>query len=78
MVIGFVLIETEPPHEKEVFKLLQSVEGVIEIHPLFGDYDIIAKVEAENFAELSELVVARIRRINGITNTKTLTGAVFK
>lgn len=78
MVVGFVLISTEPSKEQEIFRTLQKIEGITEIHPLFGEYDLIAKVEAENFSELSEIIVERIRKVEGIKNTKTLTGAIFK
>ena len=77
MVIAYVLISTEPGKEQGVLKTLQKAEGVVEIHPLFGEYDIMAKVEAEGITHLSE-IVEKIRSVEGIKATKTYTGAVFK
>ena len=46
-------------------------------HPLFGEFDFITKVEAENHNKLGSIVVNKIRSIEGVTSTKTLTGIKF-
>ncbi len=75
MAIGFVLINTAPAHEHEVYNKLSKVPEIVELYPLFGEYDLIAKIEAENFEKLGELVINKIRSIKGVIDTKTLTGA---
>ena len=47
MVIGFVLMHVSRLHEYEVFNTLSKLPEVIELHPLFGEYDLIAKSKAE-------------------------------
>ena len=74
MAIGFVLISTAPSKEHDVFNALKKIESIVEIHPLFGEYDLIAKIETEDFNKLGELVVDKIRTIPGVINTKTLAG----
>jgi len=74
MVIGFVLIHISPAHEYEVFNKLSKLKEVIELHPLFGEYDLIAKIEAEDYENIGEIVIHKIKIIDGITDTKTLTG----
>jgi DNA-binding Lrp family transcriptional regulator len=41
---------------------------------LFGEFDLIAKIDAEDFEELGEIVFKKIRSIKGVIDTKTLTG----
>jgi len=41
---------------------------------LFGEYDLIAKIEAEDFNVSGQVVVDKIRSIAGVIDTKTLTG----
>lgn len=77
MAIGFVLISAAPAHEHEVYNKLSKVKEIIELHPLFGEYDIIAKIEAEDFEKLGKIIVEKIRVINGVIDTKTLTGTKF-
>jgi DNA-binding Lrp family transcriptional regulator len=77
MAIGFVMISTEPAKEHDVYTELLKVKQIIELHPLFGEYDLIAKVEAEDFDKLGQIVVDKIRTVNGVLDTKTLTGIKF-
>ncbi|MCD6494352.1 MAG: Lrp/AsnC ligand binding domain-containing protein [Archaeoglobaceae archaeon] len=77
MALGFVLIKVAPRKEKEVYSRLASLEEVEELYPLFGEYDLIAKIVVKDFEELSEVVVKKIRALDGVLETKTLTGAKF-
>ena len=77
MAIGFVLIIAAPAHEHDLYPKLTKVSEIIELHPLFGEYDLIAKIEAEDFEKLAEIVVNKIRKIEGVVDTKTLTGTKF-
>ena len=75
MSTGFVLITTEPGKEQSVRKSLDSIEHVTNRWMLFGEYDLIAKIEAEEEFTLTRVIVEEIRPIKGITDTKTLLGA---
>ena len=77
MAIGFILISTAPAKEHEVYNELLKVPEIVELHPLFGEYDLIAKVESKDFDTLGHIVVDRIRSIEGVADTKTLTGTKF-
>ena len=74
MVIGFVLMHVSPLHEYEVFNKLSKLKEVVELHPLFGEYDLIAKIEAKDYEDIGEIVLRKIKTIEGINDTKTLTG----
>ncbi len=77
MAIGFVLIKTVPASEREVYDILTKLPEVQEVHSLFGEYDLIAKIHAENFNKLGQVVVDKMRSIKGVEDTKTLTGIEF-
>jgi DNA-binding Lrp family transcriptional regulator len=77
MAVGFVLISTAPAKEHEVYNLLLKVKEIVELHPLFGEYDLIAKIKADDFNKLGQVVVDRVRSIPGVIDTKTLTGIKF-
>jgi len=74
MAIGFVLISAAPAHEHEVYTKVSKTSEVLEVHLLFGEFDLIAKIEAEDFEKLGEIIVEKIRSIKGVIDTKTLTG----
>ena len=50
MAIGFVLISAAPAHEHEVYNKLSKVPEIVELHPLFGEYDLIAKIKADDLS----------------------------
>jgi DNA-binding Lrp family transcriptional regulator len=77
VTVGYVLIHVSTLREVEVFNNLLKIPEVVELHSLFGKYDIIAKIEAKNYEHLGEIVVQKIRKIDGILYTSTLTGLQF-
>jgi uncharacterized protein with GYD domain len=42
---------------------------------LFGDHDLIVKLEAGDLATIAKAVVEHIRSVEGVVTTKTLAGA---
>ena len=75
MATGFVLITTKPGKEHDVRARLDEIEEVTNRWMLFGEYDLIAKVESAEEYVLTKIIVEDIRPIPGITDTKTLLGA---
>jgi DNA-binding Lrp family transcriptional regulator len=73
-VIYFILIKVAPTFEIKTYNKLFNLPEIIEVYPLMGSYDFIVKIKAENSDELGKYVVNNIRKIDGITNTKTLLG----
>jgi DNA-binding Lrp family transcriptional regulator len=67
-------MHVSPLHEYEVFDKLSKLPEVIELQPLFGEYDLIAKIEAKDYEGIGEIIIHKIKTIDGITDTKTLTG----
>jgi DNA-binding Lrp family transcriptional regulator len=74
MAIGFALLSISPLHEKEVYDQLKSTPEITEVHPLFGEYDILLKIETEDIDSIGKVVISRIRSLKGVMDTKTLIG----
>ena len=72
MSTGYVLLDVEPGTEYSVFEKASSLPFVSDAQVLFGDHDMILKIEAESMGEIAKLVVDSVRSIPGVTNTKTL------
>jgi DNA-binding Lrp family transcriptional regulator len=75
MAIGFVLITTLPGEEDKVRTALDKIDLVTNRWMLFGEYDIIARVQADEEVALTRCIVEDIRSLSGIADTKTLIGA---
>ncbi|UCH71613.1 MAG: Lrp/AsnC ligand binding domain-containing protein, partial [Thermoplasmatales archaeon] len=74
MAIGFALLSISPLYEKSVCETLKNVAEITEIHPLFGEYDILLKIECEDIDSIGDVVIKKIRSIKGVMDTKTLIG----
>lgn len=72
MAEAFILINTEIGAEEEVLKKLKSIDGVKETYMVYGVYDIIAKIEAEDLDKLKDIVTWRIRRLDKVRSTITM------
>lgn len=77
MIYGFVMIECKTGKEQGVYKQLQSFDFIEEVHPLFGEYDFILRVKAENADELASNIITKVRNLDGIIDTKTFLEASF-
>ncbi len=74
MIVGFIFIKTHPKMEVRTYRDLMKVKEITELTPLFGDYDLIAKIEARDFYILSRIVLKRIRTLPGVLDTMTIPG----
>ncbi|MDP7387312.1 MAG: Lrp/AsnC ligand binding domain-containing protein [Candidatus Thalassarchaeaceae archaeon] len=72
MAAGFVLINVEPGSEIRIQQEAEKFDFVSEANVLFGDHDLIVKVEAGSVGDIARLVVEKLRSLDGVTTTKTL------
>lgn len=75
MAVGYVLINVAPGKEHEVYLAVKGMDFVADATLLFGDHDLIIKLEADSLATIAKSVVEDIRQVPGIIDTKTLAGA---
>ena len=75
MAVGFVLIVTKAGFEKQVRESLDDIDLITGRWGIFGEYDLIAKIESDDDVALTRCIVEEIRTIEGITETRTLIGA---
>ena len=74
MATGFALLSISPLYEKKVYETLKNIPEITELHPLFGEYDILLKIEGPDFDSIGSIVIKKIRSIEGVMDTKTLIG----
>ena len=73
MSIAFVLLNVNLGTEGNVISGLREIEGVKEAWQIYGVYDIIAKIEAEDMARLKDILQEKVRRLDNVRSTLTLT-----
>jgi len=73
MAEAYVLVNCDLGAEEDVIGGLKQIEQVKEVHGTFGAYDLVAKVEAETSENLRETITWKIRKMDKIRSTLTLT-----
>ncbi|OYT42777.1 MAG: AsnC family transcriptional regulator [Candidatus Aenigmarchaeota archaeon ex4484_224] len=72
MVLAYILMQIQPGKEKKIIDKLSKIKEVKETHLLYGEYDLIAKVEFEDMKKLNEFVMNVLRKQNGVKVTSTM------
>ena len=72
MVVAYVLLIVKPGEEANVSEKLQNMKEVKDISVVYGEYDIIAKVEMENMEGLQNFLIKEIRAMDEIERTSTM------
>jgi len=75
MAVGYVLINVAPGKEHQAYLAVKDLQYVVDATLLFGDHDLIVKLEADSLAIIAKAVVETIRQVPGVVDTKTLAGA---
>jgi len=68
----FVLITCEVGTTDKVIKKLQLIDGVKEATPVWGLFDVVAKVTASTKEELRDVIRKKIRTTDNIRTTMSL------
>ena len=72
MTVAFVLLNVNLGTEGEVLVGLRKIDGVKDVYQVYGVYDIVARVEAEDAAKLKEALQGRLRKLENVRGTLTL------
>ena len=72
MTEAYVLIASEMGFESEMLEELKAIPEVKEAHHVYGVYDIILRIDAENMEQLKETVSSEIERIDKVQSTLTM------
>jgi len=65
-------VNVEVGAESRILNQLRNVPEVVEAWSVYGVYDLVVKIKAENPEKLKQIVIERIRKIDGVRSTLTL------
>jgi DNA-binding Lrp family transcriptional regulator len=72
MVVAYVLLIVKPGEEANVSAKLKKMKGIIDVSVVYGEYDIIAKIERPSMEELQNFLIKEIRAMDEIERTSTM------
>lgn len=73
-IVAYLILVVEAGKEYEVLRKLLGIDAVSEAHVVYGEYDIVAKLEVSDLSELEKTVMS-IRKIPGVERSTTLISA---
>jgi len=73
-VVIYVLAVTDIGKEYDVRTALAKIKGVSEARTVYGEFDVVARLETPSLKEVDE-VITTMRKIQGIIRTVTLISA---
>lgn len=73
MLAAVVLIRAVPGDIPALARRIAGIEGVAEVYSVSGEYDLVAVVRVQEYAQIADIVTEQIATVNGIERTYTLT-----
>jgi DNA-binding Lrp family transcriptional regulator len=69
---AYVMINCEMGSESSVIDKLKPIECVKEVAGVFGNYDVLVKIQSAKIDEIKQTITTRIRGLDKIRCTTTL------
>jgi len=71
-MLAYILASFNAGTERDAYDDISTLDSVKDINLLFGEWDVIAKVEVDGPGELEKFIVDRVRSIPGVKLTSTM------
>jgi DNA-binding Lrp family transcriptional regulator len=71
-VLAYVLFKVNSGTEREVCQKLVEFDDVVQADIIFGEYDVLAKIETQDLSILEEFVSEKIRNVPNVLVTSTM------
>jgi len=72
MTDAYVMLNCELGAESEVIDQLRTLDHVVDVFETIGTYDMLVKLQAENFEKIREIVSWNIQKLKNVRSTSTL------
>jgi len=72
MEIAYIMIVSESGSEQHVIEKLLMIDEIIEVNRVWGAYDVVVKLVGPTSDAVREIIMEKIRMIDGIRTTVSL------
>ena len=73
MITTIVLIKAEPKMVPQCATKLAGIDGVTEVYSVSGEWDLVAIVRVEEYAQIAQVITEKFPDVPGLIRTQTLT-----
>lgn len=71
MVVAYIMIKASTGEADRLRREVEDIDGVLDVHIVAGDADLIAKIEVESPADVKTIAATTIQGIRGVESTQT-------
>jgi len=71
--LAFVGINIKQGSSDEAIAILSAFDEILELHEMYGQFDLLLKIRAKSLEEMREVIANRISRIPQITEAELMT-----
>ena len=71
MITAIVTINCSVDSIPEVAQTIADIPGVVEVHSVTGDIDLIARVKVRDYEDVEDVVTAGIAKVPGVKSLTT-------
>ena len=71
-ILAYVLFKVSSGSERDVCKKLIEFDEVVHADIIFGEYDVISKVETPELFNLEEFISLKVRNVPNVLVTSTM------
>jgi DNA-binding Lrp family transcriptional regulator len=69
---AYVMINCEMGAEAQIAEAVRSIDYTKEVLSVFGNYDVVMKLECPTIEELTQIIATKIRKLDKVRSTTTL------
>ena len=70
--LAWILISCEPGRERDVYLQLLDMPVVSEVSVVYGELDLVARIDFESEKDMSRTLIEDMRHVEGVRKTETL------
>ena len=70
--LAWILISCEPGRERDVYLHLLDMPVVSEVSVVYGELDLVARIDFESEKEMSKTLIEDMRHVEGVRKTEPL------
>jgi DNA-binding Lrp family transcriptional regulator len=71
-VLAYILFKVNSGTERDVCQKLVEFDEIIQADIIFGEYDVLTKIETKDLAELETFVSEKVRNVQNVLVTSTM------
>ncbi|MFB6353418.1 MAG: Lrp/AsnC family transcriptional regulator [Halobacteriales archaeon] len=71
MVTAYVMVKALTGEADRIKQDIEAIDGVLEVHIVAGDVDLIAKLDVESPGDVKAIAADQIHGVEGVDSTQT-------